>query len=154
MKKTNILFKNKGLTNKERADFNLPSQLKDIIIGSCLGDLCITKQFKNAILRFRQGKIHEEYFNHLFELFKGFCAYEKPKVQDHYNKTTNKTYSSIYFNTNSLPCFNEFYDLFYLNGKKIVPKNIDELLTARSLAYWSQDDGSWVMGPKLNMDFT
>jgi hypothetical protein len=35
-----------------------------------------------------------------------------------------------------LPCFNEYYDLFYLNGKKkVVPKNIGELLIARSLAY-------------------
>lgn len=57
-------------------------------------------------------------------------------------KSTNKVYSTLYLNTRSLPCFNEFYSLFYLNGKKIVPKNIGKLLTARSLAYWSQDDGN------------
>jgi hypothetical protein len=33
------------------------------------------------------------------------------------------------------PIFNEFYDLFYKDGKKIIPKNIGELLTPISLAY-------------------
>jgi hypothetical protein len=51
-------------------------------------------------------------------------------------------YSSIYFETYSLPCFNEIYSLFYLNGKKIIPKNIEELLTPQGLAYFSSDDGS------------
>lgn len=30
---------------------------------------------------------------------------------------------------------------FYPNGKKIVPINIDKLLTPIGLAYWSMDDG-------------
>ena len=29
-----------------------------------------------------------------------------------------------------------------LNGKKIIPANLGELLTSRSLAYWAMDDGS------------
>jgi len=28
-----------------------------------------------------------------------------------------------------------------LDGIKIVPKNIDQLLTAKGLAYWAQDNG-------------
>jgi LAGLIDADG DNA endonuclease family len=43
--------------------------------------------------------------------------------------------------TYSLPCFNELFDLFYLDGKKIVPSNIAELLTPLGLAYWICDDG-------------
>lgn len=41
-----------------------------------------------------------------------------------------------------LPCLNYYYDLFYLNGIKIIPKNIAELLTPRSLAILNFDDGS------------
>lgn len=33
-------------------------------------------------------------------------------------------------------------DLFYPKGVKIVPTNIGDILTARSLAFWSMDDGS------------
>jgi len=46
------------------------------------------------------------------------------------------------FNTNTLPIFNEFYELFYLEGKKVVPKNIGDLLTPIGLAYWAMDDGT------------
>jgi hypothetical protein len=35
------------------------------------------------------------------------------------------------------------YELFYIDGKKIIPSNINELLTVHSLAYWLCDDGSF-----------
>lgn len=41
-----------------------------------------------------------------------------------------------------LPCFNEFRELFYKLGKKIIPVNIYDLLTPRGLAFWRMDDGS------------
>jgi LAGLIDADG DNA endonuclease family len=40
----------------------------------------------------------------------------------------------------TIPIFNEFRDLFYPNGIKIVPKNIEDLLTVTGLAYWAMDD--------------
>ena len=41
-----------------------------------------------------------------------------------------------------LPCFNEFKEMFYILNVKRVPDNINELLTARNLAFWIMDDGS------------
>jgi hypothetical protein len=41
-----------------------------------------------------------------------------------------------------LPCFNEFRKLFYVLNEKIIPENISEILTARSLAFFIMDDGS------------
>jgi hypothetical protein len=46
------------------------------------------------------------------------------------------------FKTLSYPCFNSYYDVFYSNNIKIVPSNIEQLLTPVSLAYWAMDDGS------------
>jgi len=43
----------------------------------------------------------------------------------------------------ALPCFNEFHNLFFLLGPKLVPSNIKELLTPLSLAYWICDDGTF-----------
>jgi hypothetical protein len=57
------------------------------------------------------------------------------KYLESYDKRTDKIYRSVYFNTFSLPCFNYYYELFYLDGLKIVPKNIGDLLTASGLAY-------------------
>ncbi len=34
-----------------------------------------------------------------------------------------------------MPCLNEYHDLFYKEKVKIIPKNLDELLTARGLVY-------------------
>ena len=43
-------------------------------------------------------------------------------------RTIAKLYS-LTFQTRSLPCFNEIYNMFYPNGKKIVPAYIYNYLT-------------------------
>lgn len=88
-------------------------------------------------------KQHIAYFHHVHSLFKEFCASDFiPKLKIWKNKHSKTKYQSSSFTTLSLPCFNIFRELFYFKGKKIVPKNIDELLTYRGLAYWIMDDGS------------
>jgi len=52
-------------------------------------------------------------------------------------------YSNIHFNTYSLPCFNSLYKSFYLEGKKVIPANIGELLPPLGLAYLIADAGSF-----------
>lgn len=59
------------------------------------------------------------------------------------HKLTGKVYSSIWFNTYTLPCFVPLYELFYVDGSKVVPSNIAELLTALGLAYWLIDEGGF-----------
>lgn len=118
--------------------------LKEILTGLLLGDLHAERPYRNGNtrLKFVQGQIHEPYALYLFGFFKGFCSTE-PKIIKHKPSTqTDKIYSSIRFQTYSLPCFNEFHDLFYFNGRKIIPKNIGELLTAKGLSAWAMDDGS------------
>jgi hypothetical protein len=80
---------------------------------------------------------HLNYFNHIFELFKPFINKEyKVKSRSFIDKRSNKTYSSILFATLTLPCFTYYRELFYnLEGKKIIPNNINQLLTPRGLAY-------------------
>jgi hypothetical protein len=41
-----------------------------------------------------------------------------------------------------LPCFTELYSIFYLNGVKVIPQNIYELLTPVALAHLIMGDGS------------
>jgi hypothetical protein len=125
------------LSIQERAAFNLPHNLKDIIVGLTLRDLHMQKQSKgrNPNLQFSQGLIHKDYIFHLYDLFKGYCSSE-PKISEQKpHSVTGKVYTRVRFNTNCLPCFNEMYYLFYPEGKKIIPLNIGELLTAQGLAY-------------------
>jgi hypothetical protein len=122
--------------------------LKEILVGLILGDLYIKKETnsKNVRLCFMQGTIHTDYLSCLYEKFSSYCG-TAPKIRVLApDKRTGKIYSSIYFNTYSLPCLNYLYDLFYPDGTKVVPKNIEELLTPLGLAYLICDDGSYNQG--------
>ena len=39
--------------------------------------------------------------------------------------------------------FEEFYNLYYPNGKKIIPINLKDLLTPCGISYWFMDDGTY-----------
>ena len=92
---------------------------------------------------FKQGLIHQDYIDPLYNLFSNYCSSAPKIVESLPDIRTDKIYSSILFTTYTLPCFNELYIIFYLKGKKVIPSNIGDLLTALSLAYWIADDGSW-----------
>lgn len=136
-------MKKNFLTQSARALFTLNSQEREVLVGLLLGDLNANKRAKNARLQFAQGILHKEYLEALYELFKDYCP-AGPRVIAHLpDKKTGKVHSSIRLNTFSLPCFNEFYELFYISGKKVVPNTIGDLLTPLGLCYWICDDGSW-----------
>ena len=141
-------YSNKRLSNKDIISFSIPSDLHPIIIGLILGDLYIEKRPNYARLVFGQGYVNKDYAYHLFELFSKYISMEKPYHYEYLDKRTDKIYTSIKFKTYSLLCFNEFHSLFYVNGKKIIPNNIEELLTPAGLAYWAMDDGN-----KFNKNF-
>lgn len=144
MKKINFSSLRNSFSNRfyrKSSKFNsvLPHELEEIIIGLILGDLHVEKRNNNSNsrLQFKQSIINKEYIDHLYLLFHNFCG-SKPKIMfsfDH-RPDKNKSYSSIKFSTLSLPCFNKFRLLFYkLDGTKFIPENLEELLTAKSLAY-------------------
>lgn len=138
----NRSYSTKRFTNEERSSFSVTPHLQEVIIGLSLGDLHIDRKFNNSRLMFQQGLIHEAYIINLYDLFKDFCgsplkySVRKPDLR------TGKIYSRIMFNTYALPCFNYYHELFYVDRVKIIPKNIGEILTPISLAYWAMDDGN------------
>jgi len=131
------------LTNLQKSQFSLSDELRQIIVGLLLGDANAQKQGVNARLRFGQGVVHLEYLMHLYELFKTYCSMEPKFSNSILDKSTRKIHRSIHFNTFSLPCFNPLYEDFYVDGSKVVPQNIGELLTPLGLSYWIADDGGF-----------
>lgn len=130
------------LTNAQKESFFISQNLHDIIIGLILGDLFVSRDAKNARLRFKQSLDHKDYIDHLFNLFSYYSNMKEPKEHKYFDNRTNKFYYFVVFNTFSLPCLNYYHDLFYVNGVKIIPLNIEELLTPTGLAYWAMDDGT------------
>lgn len=136
----------KRLTRIEIQQISLPDNLKQILFGLLLGDLCIEKpnETRNARLIFGQGIIHQEYFSHVYALFKDFCSGTGPyTINNKPDKRTGKIYNMMSFKTLSLPCFNELYNKLYPLGKKVVPLDSNSLLTPLGLCYWLSDDATF-----------
>jgi hypothetical protein len=116
-------LKAKRLTKNEKAEFVLTEEHKNILIGLLLGDVFAEKRSPNGNtrIRFDQSTKHEAYLFHLYDLFKSFCASAPITINRPAALKTGLIYSSNYFTTFSLPCFNELHNLFYPKGKKIVP---------------------------------
>lgn len=138
-------FNYKFYRTSSKINLTVADDLHDLIIGLILGDLTVEKPNKNCNtrLQFKQSCINKQYIDHLFCLFKNYCG-TQPRHLFYYDSRINrsKQYNSIKFQTLSLPCFNIYRDLFYNSkGKKILPNNIEQLLTPKGLAYWFMDDG-------------
>ena len=106
---------------------------KQVLIGYLLGDghLETWKNSQVARLKVDQGLVQKEFVDWLFEVFGEFVK-TPPRLKQ----------KSIYFNTLSSYQFYLFRRMFYLNGRKIIPDDLDLLLTPLSLAIWFMGDGS------------
>ncbi len=145
---SSIPIKPKRLTNSAKSLFKLPDESRNALVGCLLGDLFASQRHLNTRLMFKQGIVHEGYLMHLYDKFSYYCPSE-PKIKTSAPDIDGKVQKGIYFNTYSLPCFNELYDSFYVNNVKIVPVNISELLTAEGLAYFICDDGYYSDSNKI-----
>lgn len=149
----------KSLTIKERLEFKIPffSYQFQALIGLILGDGHINQQKSRAVssgvsrvgnrtcnsrFQFAQTTAHSEYLFFVFNVLANLCS-AKPFFYSKYHKVFKQYNNGYFFNTMTLPCFNYFRDIFYVDGIKIVPSNIYELLTPIGLAFWIMDDGTY-----------
>ena len=126
-------------------EIQLTKLQRDIVIGTILGDGCIVLRYVNGILKIKQSERYKEYVLWLYGNLKDLCI-SLPK-----QRKDNKQW---YFDTRSIQELTNFRYLFYPDGKKIIPKNISDLLTSPlSLAIWYMDDGTLDYRPKDHFAF-
>jgi hypothetical protein len=120
---------------------------REMLIGVILGDAHIGKTgLDKAFISFEQSKSKLEYFNLLYNLTKEegleleeIITYSRTDIR------SNQNTESLYFRTQSLDILRPLADKFLdESGKKVIPTNIADLLTPRSLAFWIMDDGQQV----------
>lgn len=106
---------------------------KEILVGLLLGDGCLerTKNSTGARLKVCQCLKQKELVWWLYENFSSLVA-TLPKIYR----------EELRFNTLTHSCFKYFYDIFYPDGKKIVPNNVQNLLTPTAFTVWFMGDGS------------
>jgi LAGLIDADG DNA endonuclease family len=127
----------------------MTKSLKEMLVGAILGDAYIKRTGINkAFISFEQSSKKIEYLNYLHRTVKqeGLPLIdEKTKEYLRNDLRHDIVNKSLYFRSQSVEELKPLADLF-LNesGKKIIPRNIVDYLTPRSLAFWIMDDGQQV----------
>lgn len=140
IKNKKIILKGKDLVNYKKT-LKLTDIQREIIIGTLLGDSSISKQkTKSYNIKFEQSIKNKEYIYHLYFIFKDWVGTE-PKIR---NIKGGNAFDrqSIWFRTYRHKNLNYYYNEFYFENKKRIPKLIHRYLTPRVLAYWFMDDGT------------
>ncbi len=109
---------------------------QDIVIGCILGDSYV---YPNGRLQIEHSFQQRDYILWKYEQLRSLVSGPIAEC-NRYDSRTNKTYKSSRFYTKML--FQEYRSLFYQNGKKHVPSNLEDLLiNPLALAVWFMDDG-------------
>jgi hypothetical protein len=126
-------------------ELELSTIQKDILIGYVLSDGCLypLPNSAKASLKIEHSLKQKEFVDWLYQNLKDFVR-TPPGERSHLYSNSKGSFrkNSFYFNTRSFNVFYTFYNLFYKNKRKIIPDNIEELLTPLSLAVWFMGDGS------------
>lgn len=118
--------------------------LEQVVVGNLLGDAWGERKSPTANARLRYSQVSPGHDLRFFFLFKYYALYcLSPAVfRTRTDPRTGHVGSSWMFSTRALPFFTAFYEMFYINGVKVVPYNIMDLLTPLAIAVWIMDDGN------------
>jgi ubiquinol-cytochrome c reductase cytochrome b subunit len=117
-----------------------------LLFGSLLGDSSGEKRANGTRIVLQQESSNVEYLMwfHAFLADRGYCSPIKPKMATRigYNDRVRHTYK---IRTWTFGTFNWLFDIFYLEGHKVVPstKYLDLFLTPLALSVWIMEDGSF-----------
>lgn len=118
---------------KLRKEYVLSLEQKEALIGIMLGDgyLRRPKPTNNTVLYIDQSYPEKkEYVNFLYKLLEPIVL-TSPSILTRNDRRSGNVTQSLRFLTMAMPCLNYYHDIFYKNKVKCVPRNLDELLTAR-----------------------
>lgn len=111
----------------------LNKYLRAVVIGMVISDATIyTNGFYSGI-KFEQSTMQYFFVHHLFYLFKDYTFASDISVR--FNSKDKKTIKSFYFKTFTHPTFSELYNIFYINGKKVLSIDLLNLVDEVALAY-------------------
>lgn len=119
--------------------------IRSVIVGICLGDAGISKANKDASIKIEQGYKQYDFVLHLFNLFKEYCFITSiGERREPVGSPRAGLIKSYWFRTFAIPQITEFWNVFYVNGVKIItPGLITLYVDAIALTYWVIGDGSY-----------
>lgn len=130
----------------KRETYTLNNEELEIIVGTLLGDATIRyvhKDCKYPNLTFSHSIAQEEYFNWLTDKLNNLKA-STGKYQSNYVRTNGEIAERLVFTGSNMLCLKNIHEIFYVNGKKIIPIDyIKDIFTEVSLYCLFMDDGSY-----------
>ena len=119
----------------------LTKKQKEILVGLILGDghLETLNGGRTYRLKVEHSLKQREYLDWLYLNFKEWIN-KTPEVR--IRTSLGKIVETYGFTTYTSGILRFYAKQFYPNGKKIIPKMINKLITPQSLAIWFMDDGS------------
>lgn len=114
-----------------------------------MGDAYLQSNGLNARLRFEHSLNQERYILWKFNLLKNIFKESAIVKINRIHPKTKQEYKYVRCQSKTLPELKEIKDIFYPEGKKIVPLNLKEYLAEPiSLAIWFMDDGYYYLRDK------
>lgn len=138
------------LLNKEfLCKFIIPKQVWEVITGELLGDGHIrydpiNKPNINGRLEFTFSADIKYYVDYLkFDVLFPICTISQPTGRP--NESKNRKVTQYWFSTKRMSLISDLHRLWYksVDGKyvKILPKDIENMLTPMAIAHWIMGDG-------------
>lgn len=123
---------------------DLPKHLVEVAVGMVISDATMYRVSTHALIKFEQGYQQEFFVMHLFDLFKAYCFMLMPgKRMDTSSGVRKGLVKSYWFKTFSHYSFSAIWDMFYVDGKKVITEGlVMNHVTDVSLAYWVMGDGA------------
>lgn len=126
-------------------DHKLSYKQEQMILGSLLGDMSLTKPETNRSINSRLAIVHsikqEEYFMDKVKILDEFMGAYRLEVPEP-DKRTGKVYKTWRGNSKAHKVFTDIYNILYSNEVKTVTKEYLNMITSPvALAYWFMDDG-------------
>ena len=133
--------------NKGKKDIHkLSEEELEILVGILLGDATVRyvhSQCKSPNLTFAHGIAQEEYFNWLTNKLSNLKS-STGKYKSSYVKTNGEIAERLVFTGSNMMCLKEIQEIFYIDGKKIIPIDyINNIFSELSLYCLFMDDGSY-----------
>jgi len=130
------------LLNKYKDSLTLTKLQQEVLIGTVLGDAYLRLFKKGANLTISHSESQLDYVKWKYNVFRNWVLTKPQKEIRKYYKDTSRNLISWRFSTLSHKILARYYHSFYQNGKKIIPANIESLISPLALAVWFMDDGS------------
>lgn len=133
-----------------KTSLKMTQKQKNALIGMILGDAYLQMTGKNnARIRLEHALAQKDYLIWKVGILANYFQ-SKVQILDRKHIKWNRVYSYARIQSTSSPEFGKMQKLFYLNSKKVIPKDISSIFkNPLTLAIWFMDDGYYYHRDKM-----